>query len=192
MKETIKNLVKSFIGESQARNRYTFYASAARKEGYEQIGAIFQLTADNEKEHAKRLYELLAELAGKEKLSEVEVESKAPIKFGKTLDNLRAAAIGEKYEWAEMYPEFAKIAKKEGLGKIATRFSAISVAEKHHEERFKKLIKEVENGAFFKKTKAVWWVCRECGYIHLGTTPPEKCPSCDHPKSFYELQNEKY
>jgi rubrerythrin len=192
MKETIKNLAKAFVGESQARNRYTFYASVARKEGYEQIGAIFALTADNEKEHAKRLFEHLIELAGKEKLKEMEVEAKVPAVFGKTLDNLRAAAAGEKYEWMEMYPDFAEIAEKEGFVKVAARFRAIKVAEKHHEERYKKLIKEVEDGTFFKKTKAVWWVCRECGYIHLGTTPPEKCPSCDHPKSFYELQNEKY
>jgi rubrerythrin len=192
MKETIQNLAKAFVGESQARNRYTFYASAARKEGYEQIGAIFDLTAFNEKEHAHRIYEMLLELAGKEKLKEVKIEASAPVAFGKTLENLRAAAAGEKYEWTEMYPEFAKTAKKEGLAKVAASFSAFAVAEKHHEERYKKLIKEVENGTFFKKTKAVWWTCRECGYVHLGTTPPEKCPSCDHPKSFYELLNDKY
>ena len=194
MKQTLQNLTKAFIGESQARNRYNFYASIARKEGYEQIAEIFQITADNEKEHAKRIFEHINELKkkSKEKPAEIEVEAVAPTTWGTTAENLKAAIVGENYEYTEMYPEFAKVAVKEKLLKIARRLRAIAIAEKHHEERYKKLLKEVEAKTVFRKTKKVWWVCRECGYVHFGKTPPSVCPSCDHSKNFYQVKCEKY
>jgi len=194
MQQTIQNLTKAFIGESQARNRYTFYARVAKKEGFEQIAEIFLTTADNEKEHAKRLFEHIQEL--KEKTSkdseEIKVEAVAPTVYGDTKTNLKAAIAGERYEYFEMYPEFADTAVKEELPEIAARLRAIAKAEVHHEERYKKLLKEVEAGTVFKKDKKVTWVCRECGYTHEGTEPPEKCPSCDHPQSFYQLKCEEY
>jgi len=194
MNETIKNLAKAFIGESQARNRYTFYSKIARKEGFEQIAEIFLITADNEKEHASWLFKLINELKNEseENLNEIKVEALAPTIFGTTADNLKAAIAGENYEHTTMYPEFAEVAEKEGFPEIAKRLRAIAVAEKHHEERYKKLLKEVESGTVFKKEKEVWWVCRECGYVHFGTEPPEKCPSCDHEKSFYQIKCEEY
>jgi len=194
MNQTIQNLTKAFIGESQARNRYTFYAKIARKDGFEQIAEIFLITADNEKEHAKRLFEHIQELKkkSKEKLDEIEVEAVAPTSYGHTTKNLKAAIAGENYEYTQMYPEFAKIAKKEGFDKIAKRLRAIAIAEKHHEERYKKLLKQVEAGTIFKKKKSIWWVCRECGYVHFGKQSPEKCPSCDHPRSFYQVKCESY
>jgi len=187
---TLKNLTKAFVGESQARNRYSFYSSKARKEGFEQIAEIFQITADNEKEHAKRLFEHIQEL--KENNDEINVEATAPFAYGKTAENLKAAIAGENHEYTEMYPEFAKIADEEGLPKIAARFRAIAVSEKHHEERFKKLLAEVEGETVFEKSEEVEWVCRECGYVHKGKTPPAKCPSCDHDKSFYQVKCEEY
>ncbi|MEM0465115.1 MAG: ferritin family protein [Candidatus Pacearchaeota archaeon] len=196
MKETLKCLVKAFIGESQARNRYTYYAKIAQKEGYEQIAEIFLITADQEKIHAKRLFEHIQEL--KKELSESEqkeiiVENvSCSIIIGDTLENLKAAAAGEHYEYSEMYPSFAKIAEEEGYKKIALRFKAIAVAEIHHEERYKKLMEQLKNGTFFKKSENVWWVCRECGYAFFGKSPPEICPSCDHPKAFYQLKCEEY
>lgn len=194
MKKTIKNLTKAFIGESQARNRYSFYASIAKKEGFEQIGEIFLITAENEKEHAKRLFEHINELKkkSKEKLDEITVEATAPTAYGKTIDNLKAAIAGEHYEYTQMYPEFARIATKENLFKIAKRLKAIAIAEKHHEERFKKLLKEIVAGTVFKKKEAVWWVCLECGYVHFGKQPPKTCPSCDHDQGFYQVKCEKY
>ena len=193
MKKVLKNLIKAFISESQARNRYEFYAKIAKKEGFEQIGEIFMLTAAQEKEHAKRLFEHIQELKGKnKKLDEIEVETAAPTVYGKTAENLKAAIAGEHYEYTEMYPEFAKTAKKEGLTKIADRLKSIAVAEKHHEERYKKLLKEVQNKTVFKKKKKIWWTCMECGYVHFGKTPPAICPSCDHSKSFYQIKCEKY
>lgn len=194
MKETLKNLTKAFIGESQARNRYTFYAKIARKEGFEQIGGIFLITAENEKEHAKRLFEHIQELKKEldENLDEIQVNAAAPTVYGTTAENLKAAIAGENYEYTKMYPEFAAVAEKEGLSKIAKRLKSIAIAEKHHEERYKKLLKEVEAGTVFKKEKEIWWVCRECGYVHFGKEPPEKCPSCDHERSFYEVKCEEY
>lgn len=191
MKQTLENLTKAFIGESQARNRYTFYRSIAQKEGFEQIAEIFQITADNEKEHAKRLFEHIKEL-NKGKLDEIEVPAIAPLKYGNTEENLQAAIAGENYEWTEMYPEFAKVAAKEGFPKIAKRLRSIAIAEKHHEERYKKLLKEVQNKTVFKKKKKVWWVCRECGYVHFGNQPPKTCPSCGHDRSFYQIKCEEY
>ena len=190
MKETIKNLVKAFIGESQVRNRYTFYAKIARQEGYEQIAEIFLLTADNEKEHAKREFEHIQKLSENEK--EINVEVTAPLSYGTTIENLKAAIAGETYEFEEMYPEFAEVAESEGFEEIANRFRAIAIAEKHHKERFEKLLKEVERKRVFKKEKKVWWVCRECGYVHFGKEAPQKCPSCDHAQSFYQLMCEEY
>jgi rubrerythrin len=194
MTETIKNLTKAFIGESQARNRYTFYAKIARDEGYEQIAAIFLLTADQEKAHAKRLFEHINELKKNsgEDLSEIVVEASAPTAYGTTIENLKAAIAGENYEYTKMYPEFADQAEKDGLGDLAIRLRAIAKAEAHHEERYKKLLEQLENGTLFEKKAEVWWVCRECGYVHFGTTPPEKCPSCDHPTAFYEVKCEEY
>ena len=194
MQETIKNLTKAFIGESQARNRYTFYAKVARGEGFEQIGGIFQETADQEKEHAKRLFEHINELKkqSKENLNEIKVEAVAPTVYETTADNLKAAIAGENYEHTEMYPEFADTAEKEGLGKIAARLRSIAKAEEHHEERYQKLLKEVEAGTVFKKEQEVAWVCRECGYVHVGTQPPKECPSCDHPQGFYQIKCEEY
>jgi rubrerythrin len=193
MKETLKNLTKAFIGESQARNRYTFYARIAQKEGYEQIGEIFLLTADNEKAHAKRLFEHIQELKKEEKdLGEITVEASAPTVYGTTIENLKAAIAGEGFEHSKMYPEFANVAEKEGYIDIAKRLKAIAMAELHHKERYQKLLDQLEAGTVFEKTKETWWVCRECGYIHFGTTPPETCPSCDHPRAFYQIQCENY
>lgn len=194
MTQTIQNLTKAFIGESQARNRYTFYAKIAQKEGYEQIGAIFLETAEQEKTHAKRLFEHIQELKKKVdgKQNEIVVQAAAPNVYGTTAENLKAAIAGENYEYTQMYPEFAKIAKKEGLDKMAVRLLAISQAEKHHEERYKKLLKVVQAKTAFRKNKQIWWVCRECGYMYLGKSAPNKCPSCDHPQSFYQVKCEEY
>jgi len=194
MKNTIENLVKAFIGESQARNRYTFYAKIAKKEGFEQIAGIFLITAENEKEHASNLFTLINDLKKKsnERLDEIKVEAVAPTVLGSTAENLKAAIAGENYEHTIIYPEFADVAEREGFPEIAKRLRAIAKAEKHHKERYKKLLKEVEAGTFFKKEKEVWWVCRECGYIHFGKEPPEKCPSCDHPRSYFQRRCEEY
>jgi len=194
MNKTIQNLTKAFIGESMARNRYTFYSKIARNEGFEQIAEIFLLTADNEREHAKKLFETINELKknSKDKLDEIKVEAEAPTILGTTAENLKAAIAGENYEHTKMYPEFAGIAQKEGFPAIAGRLKSIAIAEKHHEERFQKILKEVQAGTVFKKEKEVWWVCRECGYMHYGKEAPEKCPSCDHSKAFYQLKCEEY
>ena len=193
MSQTIINLAKAFVGESQARNRYDYYAKIAKKEGFEQIAEIFLITAGNEKVHAKRLFEHIQELKSKnEKLDTINIETDASTIYGTTKENLKAAVAGEKHEHSEMYPEFAKVAKKEGYNKIAARFKAIAMAEVHHEERFKKILKEVETKTIFKKNKETWWVCRECGYIHFGTQPPKLCPACDHPQAYYQVVCEKY
>jgi len=194
MENTIKNLVKAFIGESQARNRYTFYAKVAKQEGYEQIAEIFLITAENEKEHASNLFKLINELKKKsgERLDEVSVEAAAPTVLGSTAENLKAAIAGENYEHTKMYPEFAETAEKEGYPEIAERLRAIAKAEEHHEERYGKLLREVEAGTVFRKEKKVWWVCRECGYVYYGKEPPEKCPSCDHSRSYFQLKCEEY
>lgn len=194
MKKTIENLAKAFIGESQARNRYDFYAKIAKKEGYEQIGEIFQITADNEKTHAKRIFEHIQELKKEtsEGLEQIMVEAEAPTTYSTTAENLKSAIAGENHEHTQMYPEFADIAEQEGYPKIAQRLRSIAKAEEHHEERFKKLLEQLEAGTVFKKDKEIWWFCRECGYAHFGTTPPEMCPSCDHPQSFYQVKCEEY
>ena len=194
MEETLKNLVKAFIGESQARNRYRMYANVAREEGYIQISEVFLETAENEWEHAYTLFNLINEL--KEKLKEgceeIKVETVAPTTLGDTAENLRAAVEGEHYENTEMYPRFAEVAEREGLPEVAERLRAIAVAEKHHEERFRKLLKEVEAGTVFRKDREVWWVCMECGYVHHGKEPPERCPSCGHSKNYFMVMCEEY
>lgn len=194
MKQTIENLTKAFIGESMARNRYTFYASTARKEGYEQIAAIFELTAMNENEHAEWLMKMINQLKAttKDDYGEVKVEAAAPTIWGTTADNLKAAIAGETYEYTSMYPEFAKAAKAEGYRDIAGRLLSIAKAEEHHGGRYAKLLKEVEAGTYYKKPQEVAWVCRKCGYVHFSAEPPAKCPSCDHEKSYFELLNESY
>lgn len=194
MNKTIENLTKAFVGESQARNRYNFYAKIARKEGYEQIASVFSETEGQEKTHAKRLFEHIQELKeqSSEELPEIKVETSAPTTYKTTIDNLKSAIAGEHYEHTEMYPEFARVAEEEGFTNIANRLRAIAKAEEHHEERYKKLLEQLESGSVFKKEKEVWWVCRECGYVHFGVEPPEKCPSCDHPQAFYQVKCEEY
>ena len=195
MEKTIENLTKAFIGESQARNRYTMYAKIAKKEGYEQMSEIFMVTADNEREHAKWLFRMINELkqtrTGND-FDEISVDATAPTTLGNTTENLRAAIAGENYEHTEMYPGFADIAEGEGLLEISNRLRAISQAEEHHEERFKKLLNGIEENTVFKKEDKVNWVCRKCGYVHEGEEPPEGCPSCDHPKNYFEIGCEKY
>ncbi len=183
---TEKNLLTAFAGESQARNRYTFFASQAKKEGYEQIAAIFLDTADNEKEHAKRLFKFLEG-------GEVEIQAAFPAGIiGTTEQNLEAAASGEKYEYSVMYPEFARIAEEEGFKEIADIFRAIAVAEMGHERRYLALLKNLREGKVFKKDQPVKWRCRNCGYIHEGFEAPEKCPSCDHPRAYFEVYVENW
>ena len=185
--KTEQNLLKAFAGESQARMRYDYFASQAKKEGLEQIAAIFAETALNEKEHAKRLFKYL------ESGEEVEITAAFPAGvISSTLDNLKDSAGGENHEHTAMYPEFAATAKEEGLDKIAKRFRSIAVAEKHHEERYKKLLAEVEAGTVHKKQNETVWICRECGYTHTGNEAPEMCPSCDHPRAYYQVQSENY
>ncbi len=194
MKNTIQNLAKAFVGESQARNRYAIYSKIAKKEGLEQIAEIFLLTAENEREHAKWLFRLINELKKKsaENLDEVKIEVGVPTTLGDTAENLKAAIAGENFEQTQMYPEFANMAEKEGLTEIAKRLRAIAIAEKHHEGRFRKLLAEVEGSSVFKKEKKVYWVCRKCGYISESEEAPEKCPSCDHPQSYFEVRCEEY
>ena len=183
---TEKNLLTAFAGESQARNRYTYFASQAKKEGFEQISAIFLETADNEKEHAKRLFKFLEG-------GEVEIAASFPAGvIGNTAENLRAAAAGENYEHTKMYPEFAKIADEEGFQEIANVFRAIAVAEQHHEKRYLALLENVEKNKVFKKDEVVKWKCRNCGYIHEGKEAPEICPACAHPRAYFELLAENY
>lgn len=189
--KTAENLMKAFAGESQARNRYTYYASAADKEGFKQIKNIFIETADNEKEHAKRFYKFL--LAGLGELpATVEITAEFPVAQGATLDNLKAAASGEYEEWSDLYPEFARIADEEGFAEIAKVFRNIALAEKRHEARFKKLAENIEGGKVFKKDKTVLWKCGNCGYVHEGDEAPDRCPACDHPRDHFEVFEETY
>lgn len=189
--ETLKNLAKAFVGESQARNRYTFYAKIAIKEGYEQIGAIFLETADQEKRHAKTLFEFIQEL--KADNNDINIDTGVPTIYKTTLENLKAAIAGENHEYTAMYPEFANTADKEGYVEIGATLRAIAKAEEHHEQRYKKLLIEVENGTVFKKNDVnTIWICRECGYMHIGAEPPKECPSCKHPQAFFQIQCENY
>ena len=182
--QTEKNLMAAVAGESQARNRYNFFASQAKKEGYEQIAAIFEETANQEKEHAKKEFGFL-------KGGEVEITATFPAGVvGNTLENLKAAAAGEDYEWGKMYPDFAEVAAKEGFKEIAAFFKAVAVAENHHKQRYLALAKNLGEGLVFKKAKKVKWVCRNCGYVHEGTDALKVCPLCQHPQSFFELEAE--
>ncbi|MHA1451012.1 MAG: rubrerythrin, partial [Candidatus Hodarchaeales archaeon] len=173
-------------------NRYTFYSKVAKKEGYEQIADIFLATADNEREHAKWLFRLINQLNKDEKMEEIKVDSGVPTTLGDTVANLKAAIAGEHYETTVMYKEFADTADEEGFPEIATRLRAIGSAEKHHEDRYKALLKEVEAKTVFKKTKKVYWVCRKCGYVHEGEEPPDSCPSCSHPAKYFEVLSEEF
>jgi rubrerythrin len=184
--QTEKNLLTAFAGESQARNRYTYFASKAKKEGYVQIMAIFEETANQEKEHAKRLFKFLEG-------GEVEISASFPAGvIGTTLENLKAAAAGENYEHTQMYPAFAKIANKEGFEEIAKVFEAIAVAEKQHEKRYLDLASNIEAGRVFKRDENVVWRCRNCGYLHEGNEAPDMCLACDHPQAHFELLGENY
>jgi rubrerythrin len=184
--ETEKNLLKAFAGESQARNRYTYYASKAKKEGYVQMQKIFLETADQEKEHAKRLYKFLEG-------GELEITAGFPAgKIGSTADNLKGAAAGENYEWTDMYPSFAKKAREEGFNEIADVFESIAIAEKQHEKRYKALLHNIENQTVFKKDQKVTWVCQNCGYVHEGEEALENCPACAHAKAHFEILSENW
>ena len=171
--KTEQNLMTAFAGESQARNKYTYFASVAKKEGYEQIAAIFEQTANNEKEHAKLWFKALGGL-------------------GDTAANLLAAAEGENYEWTDMYAGFAKTAEEEGFTELARKFRMVAAIEKHHEERYRALLKNVETATVFEKSEVKVWECRNCGHIIVGTKAPELCPTCAHPKSYFELNCENY
>ena len=171
--QTEKNLLAAFAGESEARNKYTFFASKARKEGYEQIAALFLKTAENEKEHAKLWFK---ELEG----------------IGDTAENLQAAAEGENYEWTDMYEDFAKTAEAEGFTELAHRFRLVAATEKHHEERYRALLHNVEMAEVFAKSEVKVWECRNCGHIVIGTSAPEVCPPCNHPQSYFEVREENY
>ena len=184
--QTEKNLLTAFSGESQARNRYTYFASKAKKEGYVQISEIFTETANQEKEHAKRLFKFLEG-------GEVEITGAFPAGvIGTTLENLKDSAAGEHYEQTEMYPEFAKTAREEGFDTIASVFEAIAVAEKQHEKRYVDLAANIEAGKVFKRDEKVTWRCRNCGYLHEGSEAPEVCPACDHPQAHFELLGENW
>lgn len=184
--QTQKNLLIAFAGESQARNRYSYYAGAARKEGFVQIADIFEETANQEREHAKRLFKFMTG-------GEVEITAAFPFGvIGETASNLRAAAAGENHEWTEMYPGFARTARQEGFEEIAEVFEAIAVAERQHEKRYLDLAKNVETGRVFRKDSPVVWRCRNCGYLHRGTEAPKLCPACAHPQAHFELLAENW
>jgi rubrerythrin len=184
--QTEKNLLTAFAGESQARNRYSYFASKAKKEGYVQISHVFEETANQEKEHAKRLFKLLEG-------GEVEIQASFPAgMIASTAENLKEAAGGENYEWTEMYPGFARVAEEEGFDEIADIFRSIAVAEKQHEKRYLGLLKNFENGTVFKKDQPVVWRCRNCGYLHEGDEAPEICPACAHPQAHFELLCENW
>lgn len=189
---TAENLLKAFAGESQARNRYTFYASVADKEGYKQMRNIFLETAENEKEHAKRFYKLLLEGLKDELPTAIDIHAMYPVAQGTTLENLKAAADGENEEWSELYPEFAKIAEEEGFPEVAAAFKFIASVEKHHEARYRKLADNIEKDKVFTKNEKIQWKCSNCGYIHEGDSAPEKCPACVHPKGYFEANVESY
>ncbi|MBM3311955.1 MAG: rubrerythrin family protein [Candidatus Aminicenantes bacterium] len=184
--QTEKNLLAAFAGESQARNRYTYFAGAAKKAGLEQVAAIFLETADNEKEHAKRFFKFLEG-------GEVEITASYPAgTIGDTAHNLKAAADGEKMEWTTIYKDFAGTAEKEGYPEVAAAFKSIAKIELEHEKRYRALLDNVESGRVFKKGKAVRWICRNCGYVHEGSDAPQMCPACQHPQAFFEVKAENY
>jgi rubrerythrin len=183
---TEKNLLAAFAGESQARTRYTFFASVAKNEGFEQVSAIFQETSDNEKEHAQLFFKHL-------KGGMVEITAAYPAGvIGSTAENLLAAAEGEKLEWGTLYPNSAEVAEEEGFAEVARTFRMVAKVEAYHERRYRKLLANVQLGKVFKKDAPVWWKCRNCGYVFEGKEAPEKCPVCDHPKSYFEQWTENY
>ncbi|HSQ35758.1 MAG TPA: rubrerythrin family protein [Candidatus Binatia bacterium] len=187
--KTAENLMKSFAGESQARMRYTFYAKTAGKEGYKQIEELFLETAENERMHAKLFYKhLIAAMNG----DAVEIQAAYPVGLDTTVKNLEYAANGEKEEWSELYPEFARIADEEGFAAVARTFRAIATVEKRHEARYRKLLENVQHKKVFKKECKVLWKCRECGFIYEGSEAPEKCPVCEHPRDYFEVFVENY
>ena len=184
--QTEKNLLKSFAGESQARTRYTYYSSIAKKEGYVQISAIFEETANQEKEHAKRFFKFLEG-------GELEITAMYPAgKMGTTTENLLDAAMGEEEEHSDLYPRFADVADQEGFADIAEAWRAVSVSEKQHEKRFRDLLANIENGRVFEREQPVTWRCRNCGYLHVGTSAPDECPACIHPQAHFELLGENW
>ena len=184
--ETEKNLLKSFAGESQARTRYTYFASIAKKEGYVQIADVFEETANQEKEHAKRFFKFLEG-------GDLEITAMYPAgKMGSTIENLIASACGEEEEHSVLYPAFAKVAQQEGFPEIAAAWDAISVAEKQHEKRYRDLLANIEAGQVFKRKESVIWRCRNCGYLHTGDEAPETCPACIHPQAHFELLAENW
>ncbi len=184
--QTEKNLLLAFAGESQARNRYTFFASAAKKEGLVQISRIFEETADQEKEHAKRFFKFLEG-------GDLEVSGAFPAGvIGSTLENLKAAAAGENHEWTSMYPEFARVAREEGFVNVAKTFEAVAIAEKQHEKRYKELAENLEAGRVFRRDGKVVWRCINCGYLHEAEEAPKACPACLHPQSYFELLGENW
>jgi rubrerythrin len=184
--QTEKNLIAAFAGESQARNRYTYFSSKARKDGLMQIAAIFEETANQEKEHAKRFFRFLEG-------GDAQVSAAFPAGvIGPTTDNLKAAAAGEHFEWTELYPGFARVARDEGFEAVAIAFEAISVAEKQHEKRYNDLKANVDNDRVYKREKPVVWRCMNCGYLHEGTDAPKACPACAHPQSYYEILGENW
>lgn len=184
--QTEKNLLKSFAGESQAKNRYTFYAKQAKKEGYEQIAAFFEETALNEESHAKTFFRFLEG-------GMVEITATYPAGIiGTTAENLKAAADGEHEEWTELYPEFSRIASEEGFPKIATAFRLIATVEEHHENRYRKLLNNMEKNLVFEREEKTYWVCRKCGYVHFGKKALNNCPVCDHPMAWFELQRDNF
>jgi rubrerythrin len=184
--ETEKNLLKSFAGESQARNRYTYFASQARKEGYVQISDIFEETANHEKEHAKRFFKFLEG-------GDLEIMAEFPAGvIGDTLSNLKASADGENHEHTDLYPGFAAVAREEGFDQIADVWDAVCVSEKQHEKRYRDLVANMENNTVFEKSQSVVWRCRNCGYLHEGTQAPDLCPACDHPQAHFELLGENW
>ena len=188
--KTAENLMKSFAGECQARTRYTYYSSIAKKQGYVQISNIFMETAEQEKEHAKKFYKFLKEDFVDEM---IEITASYPVSFHEdTMANLKAAAAGENEEWTQLYPEFAKIARAEGFEAIAITFERISEVEKRHEDRYNKLAKNIEEGKVFKKDEKVLWKCLNCGHIHEGEEAPKACPTCAHPQGYFEVFVEAY
>jgi rubrerythrin len=185
--ETLKNLMLSYVGECQARMRYDFFAKIANKEKHLKAAKIFTLTANQEKTHAKRFYEHIQKLKENENLPEINL-GEIEVTYSNTIENLKSAINGEHHEYEDLYPKFADVADKEGFPEIAKRFRAISIAEKHHHNRYKELLEEIETGNELKSEEITVWICTECGYIHKGKEPPEICPSCDHPKEYYEKQ----
>lgn len=184
--KTEKNLLKSFAGESQARNRYDMFAKAAKKEGYEQISGIFLETALQEKEHAKRFFRFLEG-------GDVEITATYPAgKVGTTIENLKASAMGENEEWTDLYPEFAKIADEEGFKEVAVAYRMIAKVEKEHEDRYLRLLKSIEEGTVFKKAEPTRWKCINCGYVHDGAGAPDKCPACLHPQAYFQVKEENF